>query len=228
MIKLLNILKEITELQNELETEASSIQGKRIIATLDDFESLITFPKESVIRNIANKYNVGYLIKKYPTNQSIIFYNKSHPNSKQAIDLYNRYMTDYNSLSNNEHFLLGTFFGYSRDEIKDFIDEKDKVISINKNILPPQNIFQVGKTYELTQDIPQNIKFIPALSPVEKQGDKFKVVDIYPNPTNEWWVIDVDSITYPEKKYLDFRIQPPNIPADKYDKFVYQNLNKTK
>ena len=97
MIKLINILKEIKDIvSNEvLEQEASSIQGKRIIATIDDFESGMIFPSETIVKYIANKYNVGYIIKKYSSNQAIIFYNKSNQKSKEAIDLYNRYMNDY-------------------------------------------------------------------------------------------------------------------------------------
>jgi len=230
VIKLISILKEIKDiLSNEvLEQEASSIQGKRIIATIDDFESGIIFPSESIIKDIANKYNVGYIIKKYPSNQAIIFYNKSNPKSKEAIDLYNRYMTDYSSLSNKDHISLGKYFGYSNESIKNFIEDinSDSVFTVNKEVLSPQTIFQVGKTYELLQDIPQDIKFISDTSPVEKKGDKFKVTKIEPNPTNQFWVIYLDSINYPEKKYLDFRIEPPNIPSDKYDKFVFKNLKE--
>ena len=210
-----------------LETEASSIKGDRIIATIDDFESGVTFPPKNIISSIANKYNVGYIIKKYPNNQSIIFYNKSNSNSKQAINLYNNYMTDYSSLSNNEHISLVKFFGYDDESIEGFIDGLGDEITINTIPLEPQTIFQVGKIYELTQDIPQDIKFLSDISPVEKKGDKFKVTKISINPTNEWWVVDVDAINYPEKKYLDFRIEPPNIPSDKYDKFVYQNIKQS-
>jgi hypothetical protein len=219
------LLKEETVSTEELVNLASSIQGERIISTIDDFESYLIFPPKDVIEKIADEYNVGYFIKKYPENQSIIFYNKSHPKSKQAINLYNNYMEDFSSLTNDDHALLGTFFGYSNDAIKDFIDDQgEEIPTFNKNSLQPQKIFQVGKTYELTQDIPQNIKYNPNLSPVGKSGDKFKVTDISPNPTNEWWVIDVDSITYPEREYLDFRIEPHNVNMDKYDKFVFKNL----
>jgi len=231
MIKLINILKEIKDIlsDNALEEEASSIQGKRIIATIDDFESGITFPSENVIKNIANKYNVGYNIKKYPANQAIIFYNKSNSKSKEAIDLYNRYMTDYSSLSNKDHISLGKYFGYSNEDIKDFIKDinSDDTFINNKKVLPPQTIFQVNKTYELIQDIPQNIKFNINLAPVIKKGDRFKITKIEPNPTNQFWVVYLNAINYPEKQYLDFRITPPNIPSDKYDRFVFKNLKET-
>jgi hypothetical protein len=228
MIKLINILKEIKDIvSNEvLEQEASSIQGKRIIATIDDFESGIIFPSESIIKDIANKYNVGYTIKKYPVNQAIIFYNKSNPKSKEAIDLYNRYMTNYSSLSNKDHISLGKYFGYSNESIKDFIKDINSDITFNKEVLSPQTVFQVGKTYELIQDIPQNIKFNIDLVPVIKKGDKFKVTEIEPNPTNQFWLVYLDSINYPEKQDLDFRIIPPNIPSDKYEKFVFKNLKE--
>lgn len=230
MIKLINILKEIKDIvSNEvLEQEASSIQGKRIIATIDDFESGIIFPSESIIKDIANKYNVGYIIKKYPANQAIIFYNKSNPKSKEAIDLYNRYMTNYSSLSNKDHISLGKYFGYSNESIKNFIEDinSDSNFTVNKEVLSPQTVFQVGKTYELIQDIPQNIKFNINLVPVIKKGDKFKVTKIEPNPTNQFWMVYLDSINYPNKQYLDFRIVPPNIPSDKYEKFVFKNLKE--
>lgn len=232
MIKLINILKEIKDILSDknLEQEASSIQGKRIIATIDDFESRMIFPSESIIKDIANKYNVGYIIKKYPFNQAIIFYNKSNPKSKEAIDLYNRYMTDYSLLSNKDHISLGKYFGYSNENIKDFIKDinNDDVFTVNKKVLPPQTLFQVGKTYELLQDIPQNIKFNIDLVPVIKKGDKFKVTEIEPNPTNQFWMVYLDVINYPEKQGIDFRIIPPNIPSDKYEKFVFKNLKEIK
>jgi hypothetical protein len=230
MIKLINILKEIKDIvSNEvLEQEASSIQGKRIIATIDDFESGMIFPSETIVKYIANKYNVGYIIKKYSSNQAIIFYNKSNQKSKEAIDLYNRYMNDYSSLSDKDHISLGKYFGYSNEDIKNFIKDinSDSDFIINKEVLKPQTVFQVGKTYELVQDIPQNIKFNLNLVPVIKKGDKFKVTKVEPNPSNQFWMVYINAINYPEKQDIDFRITPPNIPSDKYDKFVFKNLKE--
>jgi hypothetical protein len=223
MIKLKNLLLEVID--KYVEEEASSIQGDRIIATVDDFENGMSFPPKNVISNIADKHDVGYIVKKYPKNQAIIFYNKSNPNSKYAIELYNRYMGDFDSLSNEEHTSLGKFFGYDDESIEGFIDglEGDE-FAVNTNSLKPQTIFQIGKTYELMQDIPNGIKFLDNMSPVIKKGDRMRVTDISPNPTNQFWMVSVDALNYPEKEYLDFRIVPPNNPSDKYDAFVFQNI----
>lgn len=213
---------------DDLEEEASSIKGKRIIATVDNFENLSKFPPENTIKNIADKYNVGYVVKVYPQNSSIIFLNNSTPKSKDALSLYNRYMTDYNSLSNKEHTQLGKFFGYSNEDIKSFIEDLSDELTFNQDILPPQTIFNLNQEYELTQDIPAHIEYNPNTSPVIKKGDKFTVTKIEPNPLNKFWMVYLNSSTYPEKKYLDFRIVPPKKPSDKYDKFVFDNLKQIK
>ena len=109
MIKLKNLLLEIID--KYVEEEASSIQGDRIIATIDDFDSGMNFPPKDIIQSIAKKYDVGYIIKKYPQNKAIIFYNKSNPNSNSAIELYNRYMTNYDSLSNEDTLIWVSFLG---------------------------------------------------------------------------------------------------------------------
>ena len=208
-----------------VEEEASSIQGDRIIATIDDFDSGMNFPPKDIIQSIAKKYDVGYIIKKYPQNKAIIFYNKSNPNSNSAIELYNRYMTNYDSLSNEDHTNLGKFFGYDDESIEGFIDGlEDNEFTVNTNSLEPQTIFQIGKTYELMQDIPNGIKFLDNMSPVIKKGDRMRVTEISPNPTNQFWMVSVDALNYPAKEYLDFRIVPPNNSSDKYDAFVFQNI----
>lgn len=213
---------------DDLEEEASSIKGKRIIATVDNFENFAKFPPENTIKNVADKYNVGYMVKVYPRNSSIIFFNNSNPKSKEAISLYNRYMTDYNSLSNKEHIQLGKFFDYDNEDIKSFIEDLSDELKTNQNTLPPQTIFQLNQEYELIQDIPSDIKYSPNSSPVIKKGDRFTVTKIEPNPTNQFWMVYLNSSTYPEKKYLDFRIVPPKKPSDKYDKFVFNNLKQIK
>ncbi len=225
MIKLINLLKEVTKTIDlkSLEQEASSIQGERIIATIDDFGDYMAFPSDDILEKIATKYNVGYSVKVYPKDKAIIFYNKSNPNTKKALNLYNKYMTDY-SLSNDEHISLGSFFGYSDEAITDFIQGINSDITFNKDILKQQTLFKKDEVYTLINDIPSDIKFSTTFAPVIKKGDKFKVTSIEPNPTNQWWVVSVNALNYPEKKYLDFRIEPPNKPNDKYDKFVFQNI----
>jgi hypothetical protein len=64
------------------------------------------------------------------------------------------------------------------------------------------------------------------LVPVIKKGDKFKVTKVEPNPSNQFWMVYINAINYPEKQDIDFRITPPNIPSDKYDKFVFKNLKE--
>ena len=39
-------------------------------------------------------------------------------------------------------------------------------------------------------------------------------------------MVYINAINYPEKQDIDFRITPPNIPSDKYDKFVFKNLKE--
>jgi len=225
------ITEEIDELFSEenLIDSASSIKGERIIATLDDFGNDESLPPKSLIHNVAVKYGVGYAIEKYPEGKAIIFFNKLNSNSQIALKLYNKYMNDYSSLSKKEHEKLGGFFGYGDGEILDFVSNLDNEFSYNKETLQPQTIFQnIGDIYMLTQDIPPDIKYNPKLAPVIKKGDRFKIREIEINPINTFWMVYVDSIDYPEKLYSDFRIIPPNKPADRYADFVYKHMKKIK
>ena len=139
------LLKEEELFSNrELVDSASSIEGDRIIATTDDFGDDSQLPPESTIETIAIENNVGYLIKKYSGSKAVIFYSKSNPLAKKAVGLYNKYMKDYSSVSNEEHIMLGGFFGYDSKEVQDWVDDLTPKANVGKQKLKPQSLFQSG------------------------------------------------------------------------------------
>ena len=116
-------------MQENLIQTAKSIKGKRIIGSSETYGNL-DLPKESFVKGIAEKYNLGYIILQKPEfskgNEAVILYNKTAPNIRDIIKIYIKYQKlegQAEKLTKEENIILGNAFGLPAYEIKAFIND---------------------------------------------------------------------------------------------------------
>ena len=136
MIKLLDLLKE--SLNNDIIDVAKSIKGDRIIGSYETAGEFFPFNKKD-ISDVANKFNLKFKILKFPKypkeSEGVIFY-KSVPNIDYILNIYLKYQRNggqAEKLTKKENTILGKAFGFSEDEIKNFL--KNIYPTITKNTL---------------------------------------------------------------------------------------------